>query len=693
MKKTVIVNINGIIFHIDEDAYTKLSTYLDALHKYFDSKPEGKEIVSDIESRVAELLQPLISESKQSVTVEDIDSIIVTLGKPEDIAGSDDEAGMPLPGAPEQSHAESAKGTKKLYRDPDNAILGGVCSGLGAYFLAEPVLFRLIFLVFSFSFVIPFLRFGFSFWWIIVYIVLWIIMPKAKTAAQKLEMRGQVVTVSNLERVHVQSENSGGGSGGRFIRNVFQLIGRAFMALFRVFRFLIGIVFVLGSIVLIVSFIGAAFFNNYILYDITGDNSVSIREFISPFVHQLDINLLLIVLLLVIIIPFIGLMYAGIKMLVQFKARDKWAILSMFLLWLASVILCSFLVFQQVGYYKAKSKVKDVVTLSVPKNGVLHISCTEPKNYLMYNDLYGTFLENDRREFYRNVILEIERTTSQFPELEIMREARGETKEKALTYTKEIIYNYKLQDSLLNLEPVLRVNQNKEWKFYNVQVILRLPVGTKIYLNDNVADMLYYYHYSRMREKLLIMTGDGLEVMNSKISETYELKKPSNNSFYIETSDKSIIPESELKNLNNNNYVQEIIDDESFYLGRLRFDIKKSSDNKVKLIVEKYTSGSNDRDLSEQIKKIIFSFEQNDTVLQLDPVFRVPTVYDWNNQKVTATLLIPVATEVYLDYSIKYLIKDIHNTLGMYDRDMVKKRWKMTVDGLALVDAKKNRKH
>ncbi len=139
MKKTIKINLNGIIFNIDDDAYEKLKSYLDTISRYFSNKQESKEIIDDIESRIAELFQEKVSAENQVITLKIVNEVIDIMGNPEDIAdtgdGSDDQ----------RSFHNSYSNSKKLYRDPENSVIGGVCGGLSAYFGVDQVIFRLLF--------------------------------------------------------------------------------------------------------------------------------------------------------------------------------------------------------------------------------------------------------------------------------------------------------------------------------------------------------------------------------------------------------------------------------------------------------------------------------------------------------------------------------------------------------------------
>jgi len=182
MKKTISINIRGIVFQIDEDAYEKLYVYLASLRRHFEQTQGKEEILEDIETRISELLQENLQDNKQVISIEDIERIIAILGQPVDFEESDEG---------DQTNGNQAQhGIKRLYRDADHQILGGVCSGLGAYFRVDPLWFRLMFIVFLFV-------------WgtgVLAYIILWAVVPKANTTAEKLEMRGEKVTVENIEK-------------------------------------------------------------------------------------------------------------------------------------------------------------------------------------------------------------------------------------------------------------------------------------------------------------------------------------------------------------------------------------------------------------------------------------------------------------------------------------------------------------
>jgi phage shock protein PspC (stress-responsive transcriptional regulator) len=180
MKITVSINLGGYSFNIDEDAYAELKMYLRNLELHFAGEESASEILSDIETRMAELFRTKITSYKQVINIEDVRQVISVLGTPEDISDSD---------GPTSREKFSSPGYHRMYRDPDNRVIGGVCSGMGAYWNIDPLIIRIIFLALI-------LAGGIG---VMVYLILYIVLPEAKTTAQKIEMKGEPVNIHNIK--------------------------------------------------------------------------------------------------------------------------------------------------------------------------------------------------------------------------------------------------------------------------------------------------------------------------------------------------------------------------------------------------------------------------------------------------------------------------------------------------------------
>lgn len=229
MKKTLNINLGGIVFNIEEDAYDKLRHYFDSIKKHFAAYPDCDEIVKDIESRSAEKFSEKISPSKQVITIEDTEELIKSMGQVSDIAGEEEKE--------TEDEQEPAPRSRKLFRDPDDMIIAGVCSGLAAYLSIEPILIRLAFIASIF--------FGGA--GILIYLVLWLIMPEAKTASKQLEMQGYAVTLSGIEKAikeKVASYPERHNDENRFTRLImlpFRISGKIFNTLIKVFKKIVPI--------------------------------------------------------------------------------------------------------------------------------------------------------------------------------------------------------------------------------------------------------------------------------------------------------------------------------------------------------------------------------------------------------------------------------------------------------------------
>jgi len=199
MKKTVSVNIKGINFLIEEDAYELLQDYLDRLQRNLKNEDGSQEIFEDVELRIAELASSKLNDSKTVIELDDIKSILAALGNPEDFIDDEDTAH-----SEEFSYKSNNENTeKRLFRDTDNAVIAGVCAGIANFFKIDVVFIRALF-------VIIFLFAGFG---IPVYIIMWIIVPKAKTTIDRLRMKGRPITVENVrEEVEIAAERLKTGS-------------------------------------------------------------------------------------------------------------------------------------------------------------------------------------------------------------------------------------------------------------------------------------------------------------------------------------------------------------------------------------------------------------------------------------------------------------------------------------------------
>ena len=186
MKKTLTVNLGGTVFHIDEDAYQLLDKYLTNLRLHFNKEEGSDEIMNDFEMRISELFNERIRLGYEVITIEHVEVVIKRMGKPEDLFENEN---IQEENKNQNTSNKENEGKKRLMRDPDNKLLGGVAGGIAAYMGWDTTAVRLAMILLLF---VPYAPI------VIIYIILWLIMPLARTAADKLIMRGESVTLENI---------------------------------------------------------------------------------------------------------------------------------------------------------------------------------------------------------------------------------------------------------------------------------------------------------------------------------------------------------------------------------------------------------------------------------------------------------------------------------------------------------------
>ncbi len=242
MKQTLTVNLNGIVFHIDNDAYEMLQDYLQKVESNLNSE-DVADVLQDIEARIGELFTEMLrKQGVQVVNVAMTEQVMQQLGDPEMFA-DDEESGVKS-----QESGQKRPIKKRLYRDVDNDLLGGVCAGLGAYFGIDAIWFRLLLVFFM-------VVYGAGFF---LYLLLWIIVPAARTAAQRLEMRGIEPSVGNIEQEVRRTKDEEPSNKG-CLRSGVSLLLKGFVGICLLFTMpvLLFVVFILG--VVLVTLIAALF--------------------------------------------------------------------------------------------------------------------------------------------------------------------------------------------------------------------------------------------------------------------------------------------------------------------------------------------------------------------------------------------------------------------------------------------------
>ncbi len=517
MKKALKINLSGQIFHIDEDAYEKLKIYLDRISSHFSNVEETREIIADIEARIAELFREKFRDDSQVITVADVDQVINIMGKPEDFAGEEEEEAKKGP--------SGSRHYRRLYRDPDNAVIGGVAAGLSAYFNIDPVVLRILFVV------LILVGWGLP---IIIYLVLWIAVPKAETAAQKLEMRGEKVTVSNLEKkireeyedVKENLRKARRSDTGRKTEDIFtqffHIVGVIFVAFLKVIAVIIALVFVVAGISIIVSVIGFAFFGaSLIPFGVIHGLDIDLNNTVLPFLNPTNASVIVIAGALVILIPILAIIYGLFKALFRFKAHDKSLGASAFALWILALITTVAMIAYESGNFSKMEETRSTYPLKTVTSDTLYVA-VNPEMLSTFKSLKHVGVNNHwyivrGDEFYGEVNIDVERSDDNVFKLRVVKSSRGSDEKSAEEMANSIGYNYTVNDSLLTVDPYFRNASGDRYHSQSLDLTVFVPEGKAVSLNKNTADFLGHINNLdqvtsyRMAGKTWVMHQDGLE--------------------------------------------------------------------------------------------------------------------------------------------------------------------------------------
>lgn len=486
MNKTVNINLGGFFFHIDEDAYQKLGRYFEAIKKSL-SVEARDEIMSDIESRISELFSEKLDHSKQVLSLKDVDDVIAIMGQPEDYKIEGEEATQA------NYNYTSSNYTKKLYRDKDTGIVAGVCSGLGHYFGIDKVWIRIILVLLVFA------GFGTG---ILAYIVLWAVTPEAVTTSEKLEMTGEPITISNIEKkvkeefenVSERIKNTNYAQMGNQVKSGAQKVGSSLgdiiVSLMNVFAKVVGAFIIFISAITIISLLVSLFtLGSSAHLDVPW-----INYFESFNYTNTSIWLVALLFFLAIGIPFFFLILLGLKILVNnLKSIGSIAKYTLFAVWIVSVgiIIALF----------AKTASEVAFDNKVVKKEILNITSTDTLNIkFRYNDYFAKdFYNNDEFKLvqdssgvdciYSNDIdFEILPTDEKLPYLQIEKNAKGSSFNEAKRSAEKIRYNYTIKGNELILDNYFLTDAKGKYHGQDVTIYLYLPKGTYIKPHESVED-------------------------------------------------------------------------------------------------------------------------------------------------------------------------------------------------------------
>ncbi len=583
MKKVININFQGRVIPIEEAAYENLTSYVESLRRYFATEEGRDEIINDIEGRIAELFGEILKKGSTCITEADVTSVINSMGRPEDFDAEETNVKSQLEGekkTQDQHQYYNNSSAKKLYRDENHKVLGGVCSGIASYFGIDTVIVRILFLVFIgitfipylilwiavpsssslligsqrkrlfrdpdfkmiagvcsglaqyFSvqvwiprilFLIPFLSFVFRWghwgWWdfphflsfsfspgsIFVYIILWIVLPEAKSSADKLEMKGEKVDLNNIKstiqsdlegfkdraqafgseikgKAQEFSENIGNTSKqftaqtAPFAKSAGKGVGHIIAVLVKVFVY-----FIVGSILLAIVAglfgVGVALTGLLPAYSYVLDDGY--QKFLSWGA-----------LILFIWVPVIAIVTWIIRKLSGKKGNRGIIRLTFLSLWILGLICFINLIVTIRNDFRYRNfPAEENITLANASVNKLEIKAVSFGKYYTGSWLrmepFASF--DDDTVYVRNVRLRIVKSTTDSFQVTMVKMANGKSKNRAEQIAANINYNIMQRDTLLMLDKGIAITREDKFRNQQVIVTIAVPVGKRILINDNVG--------------------------------------------------------------------------------------------------------------------------------------------------------------------------------------------------------------
>jgi phage shock protein PspC (stress-responsive transcriptional regulator) len=630
MKKVININFQGAVVPIEESSYELLKQYIESLRRYFANEEGKDEIINDIESRISELFQERLKAGSTCITDDDVNAIIKNMGRPEEFEQADNGEQATNPGA-EDFKSESTihetwnrqwKG-KSLHRDENNKILGGVCSGIAAYFGIDPIIVRILFIVFGFTgvgfllyillwifvpgsnmlengvrkrlyrnpdgkiiggvcsgigayfnfnpwlarfiFLIPFFTFVFR-WghWgpnffnltfspgsLIVYIILWLVIPEATTTSEKLEMKGEKVDLNSIKNSVLQEMKEVGVRVGKLgaqagemakdkgpaigqeihmaARRSSGVLGNIIVTIFKVFIYFIlgciAVALIIALFALAIAAIGLFPLKDFVLTD--GWQSVFAWGTLIFFIG----------------VPVVGIITFIIRRIARVKNSNKLMRYSFIGLWILGII-CFISLITSVGRdFRSLSSVNSQpVTLSNPTIAGLHVEPFLNSNYNRGNNWFrlepfAALGFEDDTAFISNIKIRIQKSLTDSFEVYVSKSANGRSRRYADTTASLINFNISQNDSLLMMDRAIPINTTDKFRNQYVEVTIGVPVGHQIEISKsfrnnmrvrfegfNNGDDWYWYRddekdYDYKYGVTYVMKEDGLYTLNGISSE------------------------------------------------------------------------------------------------------------------------------------------------------------------------------
>ena len=488
MNKTIIINMNGIIFHIEEDAYEVLRSYMTDVKRHFANEEDSVEITTDIENRIAEMFTEILGrEVRQVVITADVTMVINQMGTIEDFET-------------EQKGSYTAyDASRKLFRDPDDHLLGGVCAGIANYFDIETVWIRL-----AFAIAVAFGGTGF-----IAYIIMWIIVPKATSRADRMAMKGERLDlkgfVKNFED-EVKNVHHSISNAGTHARPVVYKV-RDFTSDFfdHLKYFLQGVGrYLLKSVGVIILFICFAFIISGIvaLSVIVAQGRDVFHLFPFSIINE-GYDIIYFSAFAVAAIPLLAIILLTIRVIFNGNVIGRSTGYTMLILWITAICTLGYYSSRVASDFKEEAAFSQTINIDTPANNTYYLKLNDIKylskedsvrlninehfkGRLILTDDYGDDNRHETKPQSVNIYIERSEGISR-PTLEESFSARGKTYQDALLNARNTTYYFNQKDSVLTFDATLKVPFTNLWRNQEIKLTLRIPKNATLVIDNNMG--------------------------------------------------------------------------------------------------------------------------------------------------------------------------------------------------------------
>jgi len=483
MNTTVTIHLAHTLFHINSDAFALLKNYLNKLEKSF-ALTEGKqEILEDIEVRIAELFSQYTIREGYVISEKNVNDVIEILGSPEDI--SEEET---------QEESTKSNAQKKLYRDTDERIIGGVASGLGHYFGIDRVWIRLILIILVLSSIGGV---------VFVYILLWALIPEAKTTSEKLRMRGEPVNISNIEKKikeglddvtqkvkSVDYSKVGDDLKKKSIK-FSETLERLIILLVIIASKIIGFFMILFSTIVLIGLLFSVAIFGFI-------SSIEIPPEIIFLTMNTDLPLWAFSLLLLfgVGIPFTFIFVLGLRLLTsKRKLMNNSTKYTLGVIWVTTLLLISFTIAREFrsNAFTARTTQNELIDMNTKDTLQIRMNTVQYDNeILVFNATHLIYNDEDELNLLLDEIrLNITQSKDDTTQLRIEKKAKGRNQKRARENANAISYPFEYYNKNLLLDSQWLASIAQARNEQQVRLNLEVVEGQYLYIDRDFSSLMY----------------------------------------------------------------------------------------------------------------------------------------------------------------------------------------------------------